>query len=78
MLTIGPAIVALLDVLQFRHGVSIEIVDASFRPAQGAGTSDFGGVLANGVWPHSGPAKGESNAGFQLLWVSIHSALSGK
>jgi len=45
MLTIGPAIVALLDVLQFRHGVSIEIVDASLRPAQGAGTSDFGGIL---------------------------------
>jgi hypothetical protein len=45
MLTIGPAILALLDVLQFRHGVSIDIVDASLRPAQGVGTSDFGGVL---------------------------------
>jgi hypothetical protein len=45
MLTLAPALVALLDVLQFRHGVSIEVVDASLRPAQPAGAADFAGML---------------------------------
>ena len=45
MLTLGPAIMALLDVLQFRHGVSIQAVDASLRPAQPVGAADFAGIL---------------------------------
>jgi hypothetical protein len=45
MLTLGPAIMALLDVLQFRHGVSIEVVDATLRPAQPVTASDFAGIL---------------------------------
>ena len=45
MLTLGPAIMALLDVLQFRHGVSIEVVDANLRAAQPATPADFAGIL---------------------------------
>jgi hypothetical protein len=45
MLTLGPAIVALLDVLQFRHGVSIQAVDPSLRPAQPVGAPDFAAIL---------------------------------
>jgi len=45
MLTLAPAVVTLLDVLQFHHGVSIEVVDASLRPAHAAGAADVAGVL---------------------------------
>ncbi len=49
MLTLAPPLVALLDVLQFRHGVSINVVDASLRPAQPVAAADFAGMLKEPV-----------------------------
>ena len=45
MLTLAPAVAALLDVLQFRHGVSIQVLDASLRPVQAGGATDLAGML---------------------------------
>jgi hypothetical protein len=45
MIRISESVVALLDLLQFRLGVSIEVLDTSLRPAQPALQGEFAGAV---------------------------------
>jgi GGDEF domain-containing protein len=45
LLTLTPPILALLDVLQYRQGVFMGVLDASLHPAQPADAGDFAGML---------------------------------
>jgi hypothetical protein len=45
MIRISEPVAALLDLIQFRQGVSIEVLDTSLRPAQPARQGEFAGAV---------------------------------